>query len=246
MKILTDLLEIIQPSEVLRVCIGLNWTAVEVTRDGVEQCGIASTLIQSHKHSEEPRIEPAGNFEDFSSIELAQFSLSDNPTLRSVGIAALNASITTEVQKFSESNAAEVLAERGKDKKIVIIGRFPFVDRLRAQVGELVVIDQDPMPGDYPPDKAVEIIPQADVVAITGMALINNTFDNLLGLCPAEAFVMVLGPSAPLSTVLFDYGVDVISGALVENIQAVIRVISQGGNFRQVHRAGVKLVNLFK
>lgn len=246
MKILTDLLEIIQPSEVLRVCIGLNWTAVEVTRDGVKQCGIASTLIQSHKHSEEPRIEPAGNFEDFSCIELAQFSLSDNPTLRSVGIAALNASITTEVQKFSESNAAEVLAERGKDKKIVIIGRFPFVDRLRAQVGELVVIDQDPMPGDYPPDKAVEIIPQADVVAITGMALINNTFDNLLGLCPAEAFVMVLGPSAPLSTVLFDYGVDVISGALVENIHAVIRVISQGGNFRQVHRAGVKLVNLFK
>jgi len=246
MKILTDLLETIQPSEVLSVCIGLNWTAVEVTRDGVEKCGIASTLIQSHKHSEEPRIEPAGNFEDFSNIELAQFSLSDNPTLRSVGIAALNASITSDVQKFSESNAAEVLAERGKDKKIVIIGRFPFVDRLRAQVGELAVIDQDPMPGDYPPDTAVEIIPQADVVAITGMALINNTFDNLLGLCPAEAFVMVLGPSAPLSTVLFDYGVDVISGAMVENIQAVIRVISQGGNFRQVHRAGVKLVNMFK
>ena len=246
MQILTDLLETIQPSEVLRVCIGLNWTAVEINHDGIGQCGIASTLIESHKHSEEPRIEPAGRFEDFSSMELAQFVLSENPTLRSVGIAALNASITTAVKKFKESNAAEVLAERGKDKKIVLIGKFPFADRLRSQVGELAVIDQDPGPGDYPPEEADKIIPKADVVAITGMALINNTFENLLDLCPAGAFVMVLGPSAPLSPVLFDYGVDVISGAVVEKIDNVIKVINQGGNFRQVHHAGVRLVNLFK
>lgn len=55
---------------------------------------------------------------------------------------------------------------------------------------------------------------------------------------------MVLGPSTPLSPVLFDYGVNIISGAVVDQIEPVMRVVMQGGNFRQVHKAGVRLVNL--
>jgi hypothetical protein len=78
------------------------------------------------------------------------------------------------------------------------------------------------------------------------MTLINHTIQDLLDLCKKDAFVMVLGPSAPLSPVLFDYGVDVISGSIVEKIAPVVKVISQGGNFRQVHKAGVRLVNMFK
>jgi hypothetical protein len=40
--------------------------------------------------------------------------------------------------------------------------------------------------------------------------------------------------------------VDVISGAVVTDIQPVLRLVSQGGNFRQVHRGGVRLVNLYR
>jgi len=246
MKILTDLLKNIQPARVINVCIGLNWTAVAVNNNGIEKCGIASTIIQSHTHSDEPRIKQAGNFEGYSNQELAEFSLSDNPTLRSVGIATINASINPVLLKIEESNAADVLASYGKGRRIVLIGRFPFTTNLKAKVGELAVIEQDPEPGDYPANKASEIIPKADVVAITGMTLINHTIQDLLDLCKKDAFVMVLGPSAPLSPVLFDYGVDVISGSIVEKIAPVVKVISQGGNFRQVHKAGVRLVNMFK
>jgi uncharacterized protein (DUF4213/DUF364 family) len=246
MQIINDLLTTIQSADVVNVWIGLNWTAVVVDRSGIEQCGIASTIIQNHAHSEEPRIKMAGTFEDYSNIELGELSLSDNPTLRSVGVAAINASIASNLQNVEESNAADVLAKYGKDKKLALIGRFPFASQLKSEVGELSVIDQDPGPDDYPPNKAVEIIPQADVVAITGMSLINHTMQDLLDLCPEGSFVMVLGPSAPLSPILFDYGVDVISGSIVEKVPTVIRVISQGGNFRQVHKAGVRLVNMFK
>ncbi|MFN2175113.1 MAG: Rossmann-like domain-containing protein [Anaerolineales bacterium] len=246
MQILDDLLQTIEIKEITKVCIGLNWTAVNVNHSGIERCGIASTIIQSHTHSDEPRIKQAGNFERYTNQELAELSLSDNPTLRSVGIATINASINPVLLKIEESNAADVLASYGKGRRIVLIGRFPFTINLKAKVGELAVIEQDPEPGDYPASKASEIVPQADVVAITGMTLINHTIQDLLDLCKKDAFVMVLGPSAPLSPVLFDYGVDVISGSIVEKIAPVVKVISQGGNFRQVHKAGVRLVNMFK
>ncbi len=56
---------------------------------------------------------------------------------------------------------------------------------------------------------------QADIVAITGSALINHSIERLLNLCRPESFVVVLGPTTPLSPVLFDHGVDVICGTRV-------------------------------
>lgn len=66
------------------------------------------------------------------------------------------------------------------------------------------------------------------------MALINHTFEELLALCRPEAYVLVLGGSAPLSPLLFDYGVDAIAGTQVIDIPAVLRAVSQGATFRQI------------
>ena len=79
-------------------------------------------------------------------------------------------------------------------------------------------------------------------VAITGTALINHTLDGLLALCQPDALVMVLGPSTPLSPVLFEHGVTLISGARVVDEAAVMRTISQGATFQQVE--GVRLLTL--
>jgi uncharacterized protein (DUF4213/DUF364 family) len=86
------------------------------------------------------------------------------------------------------------------------------------------------------------VIPQADVVAITGTALINHTLDGLLALCRPDTLVMVLGPSTPLSPVLFEHGATIISGARIVDEAAVIRTVSQGATFQQVE--GVRLLTL--
>jgi uncharacterized protein (DUF4213/DUF364 family) len=52
----------------------------------------------------------------------------------------------------------------------------------------------------------------------------------------------MLGPSTPLSPVLFDYGFDALSGSIVIDRDKVINCISQGANFRQVK--GVRKVTL--
>jgi hypothetical protein len=81
-------------------------------------------------------------------------------------------------------------------------------------------------------------------VAITGTTLINNTFEGLIALCRPEALVLVLGPSTPLSPILFDYGVHLLSGSIVEDVEAVLPAVSQGANFRQLRQQGVRLVTM--
>jgi hypothetical protein len=45
---------------------------------------------------------------------------------------------------------------------------------------------------------------------------------------------------------LFEHGVDLLSGAVVEAIGPVLEAVSQGASFRQVRRRGVRLVTMQK
>ncbi len=100
----------------------------------------------------------------------------------------------------------------------------------------------NPIGKDLPASAAPEILPQADLVAITGMAFINQTLPGLLELCRTDAYILVLGPSTPLSPILGDFGVKLLAGAVVEDVPAVLAALEQGGTFRQLHKAGVRLV----
>jgi uncharacterized protein (DUF4213/DUF364 family) len=81
-------------------------------------------------------------------------------------------------------------------------------------------------------------LPQADVVALTGTSLINHTFEDLMALCRPDAFVLLLGPSAPLAPELFGLGVNAISGTRVFDPEVVLQTVSQGATFRQIKRGG--------
>jgi uncharacterized protein (DUF4213/DUF364 family) len=106
------------------------------------------------------------------------------------------------------------------------------------------VLEMRPGPGDLPAEAASEVIPQADVVAITSTTLINRTFEGLLALCRPDAYVLLLGPTTPLSPLLFEQGLDVLSGSLVDDVDGVLRLVGQGATFRQIHRQGVRLVTM--
>jgi len=133
------------------------------------------------------------------------------------------------------------LARKGKGMNIAIIGHFPWVPELRKVARELWVIEQRPREGDLPAEAAEYILPQADVVGITGTSFINHTIEKLLELSK-RSFTVMVGPTSPLSPVLFDYGVDVIGGVKVVEPENAIRSISEGAIFRQVQ--GVKLVTV--
>jgi uncharacterized protein (DUF4213/DUF364 family) len=77
-------------------------------------------------------------------------------------------------------------------------------------------------------------LPEADVVALTGTSLVNHTFDGLIELCRPDAFVIVLGGSAPLTPVLLECGVDAVAGTLVVDAEAAMQTVAQGATFPQI------------
>lgn len=244
MKLLDALRPRLEDGEILDVCVGLHWTAVVARAGGETRCGLSSTLTTAHDHTAEPDVPVAGRVHTLSRGELAGWANSDQPIQASIGVATMNALLPRLPQRWHDLNAEEMIAVLGKNKTVALVGGFPFVSRLRLRVGSLTVLERQPKDDELPAEAASDILPNAEVVAITSMSLVNHSLDGLLSLCTPESKILLLGPSTPLSPVLHEVGIDVLSGAIVTDIEAVMSAVRQGGNFRQVHRAGARLVTM--
>jgi uncharacterized protein (DUF4213/DUF364 family) len=244
-KIIDELLSSLPDGRVLALRVGVFWTAVVVEVAGQRRCGLASTLRpDDHHHDGGPAVRDAGRLAESTGRQLAELARSYRPMEAGIGIAAINALLPVNRDLWLDDNAEELIAHYGTGKRVALIGHFPFIPRLRERVGTLQVLEQQPQGKELPAAAATKIVPRAEVVAITGTTLINHTFEELLALCRPEAKVLLLGPSTPLSPILFDYGVHLLSGSVVDDIEAVLQAVSEGANFRQVHRRGVRLVTM--
>jgi len=176
----------------------------------------------------------AGSLLERSASELVDLGRSESLLEASVGMAAINALLEVDGGGCTEVNASDIIIREGTGRRVAIVGHFPFIAEVREAVEKLWILELRPQAGDLPVGRAPEVIPQADVVAITGTALINHTFGALVSLCRPDAYVIVLGGSTPLSPVLFQYGVHAVSGTIVVDISAVLQAVSQGATFRQI------------
>jgi len=236
MKIIDDLLSTLNyESPVKDVRQGAFQTAV-LTR----YCGLASTPHDPGPHHEQTPVKEAGLLLEKDAMTLAYMANSPSPMESAIGMATINSLIEVDEQRCVELNAGDLLAKEGEDKRVAIVGHFPFVPRLRKMVKELWVVERNPQEGDVAESEAENLIPRADIVGITGTAFTNHTIERLLGLCNPNAYVVILGGTAPLSPVLFDHGINAISGTKVVNPALALRCVSQGATFKQIK--GIRLL----
>jgi uncharacterized protein (DUF4213/DUF364 family) len=237
-KVLDDVIATLKEDAPVReVRVGPFWTAV-LSRG----CGLASTLgPEEHKHGA-VFVGEAGRLTGGSALELIGLAQSDSTLEAGIGLAAINSLLDVDETRCVELNAGDLLIDRGRGKKVGLVGHFPFVPALREAAGRLWVIEVHPQAGDVGAEEAEAILPEVDIAAITGSAFINRTVERLLRLCRPETLVVVLGPSTPLSPVLFDYGVDVIAGTRVVDPDLTLRCVSEGATFRQIK--GLRLLTL--
>jgi len=230
MKILDDLISILDVEASIKdIRQGIFHTGV-MTR----YCGLAATLPKDALRQEPPYVKEPGFLMDKSASELVRFAYSESILEAAIGMAAINSLLEVDEQFCIELNAAEIIMEKGKGKRVAIVGHFPFVQRVRDIADMLWVIEKNPREGDFSENDGDSLIPQADIVAITGTSLTNHSFEHLINLCHPNAFIVLLGDTTPLSSIFFDYGVDAVSGTRVINPDLALRCVSEGANFRQI------------
>ncbi len=242
MKALEDIISSITvDAPVTDVTRGIFWTAV-VSR----HCGLASTMIYDCK-LEDGREPGQTSYLQTSAASLAKDALTTSTVDASVGLAAINSLIDVDMARCLDLNAGDYLARNGQGKNIAIIGHFPFIDDLRKVAGNLWVIERRMQPGDHPEEETAALLARSDIIAISSTTLINHTLDGILGLCPSGSTKMLLGPTTPLTSVLFDHGIDIISGSIVTDPDTTLLHVRQGANFRALKRTGsIRLVTIMR
>lgn len=237
MKVLDDLIASLdKDSRVHEVYSCTLWTTV-MTRNW----GLASSFREEHPNH--GRVRDVGRLRGKPALELAEYAKSDNLLEASIGMATINSLIDIDETKCLAENAFDVLAQKGRGKNIAVVGHFPWTPMLKDIAKKLWVIEQRPSGEDLPAEAAEDILPQADVVGLTGTSLINHTFPSLMKLCQGK-FVVMVGPTSPLSPVLFDYGIDAISGVKVIQPERMLACITEGAMFKQIE--GLRLLSIKK
>lgn len=228
MKLISELLEAASenesPVEDLRV--GVSWTGVLGKYGGVSKTyGIP---VAHGNYTED-----MGELTNKTTMELAEYVKSWNLVEASIGVAALNSMMKPRGKK--DVNAQDLIIEESQGKKVVMVGKFPKIDEIRAVAKEFWVLESDPTltnpkEGIITDAAAEYVFPDSDIIVITGSTLINKGLERYLNLAKQEdAYTIIMGPSTTMSDILFDYGADMLAGVELLDPKAILRKISQSG-----------------
>ncbi|MDO5843815.1 MAG: DUF364 domain-containing protein [Methanocorpusculum sp.] len=127
-----------------------------------------------------------------------------------------------------------------KGKKVVIVGHFPFIEKLIAPVSDLSIIEWNPQEGDFPYSAIEYLLPECDFAFLTCAGFGDKTMPRLLELSENAESVTIVGPATPLAPQLFDFGVDDLSGFVVTDNGLAAR-ITAGSENQRIFSAGRKV-----
>ncbi|PWB78553.1 MAG: hypothetical protein C3F15_01210 [Holophagae bacterium] len=223
------------------VRVGPYWTVV---RSSV-RAGLASTMAHADEHAGAPIRQP-GSLHRLPPVALADLLRSTSPPEAAIGLAAVNALLDPVAAGAVDGNARELLCQRAQGRLLAVVGHFPFTELLRSACRELWVFERAGRlrPGDLEESSMDELLPHAEVVAVTGSAVLNHTVEAILSRMRPDAFKVMLGPSTPLASCLLERGFDVLCGTVVEDAEAVVRAVSEGAVTDQI--PGVRRVCLWR
>ena len=231
-----------------RVVVGLFFTGVKLDNGVAGACAtplatLAHTVCCPHSALAMPF---PGKLKGRPAGALAREALAGHGIRRAVGIAAINALAEgcwrrrphPEMVLIAGVDAFDA-AEIGDGDKVVVVGAFvPYLKELKRRRQSFVVLEQDPatlkpdeLPFFRPAAEAAQIVPEADVVLITGATLVNATLEDLLALTRPEARVAIVGPTVGmLPDAFFARGADVLGSIRINEPDAFLDLLAEGGS----------------
>lgn len=204
------------------------------------QVGLASTLGASSPGPAHKNL--ADQLPGRTLGQAAELLLSEEQLLRSLGLAALNAGFNQQKLEAGP-NAAEVLFELGKDRKVVVVGDFPFTSMLSREAESCHLLELRGGPQITPLEEWETVLEACDLAVITSTSLLTRCLAYFLTTAK-RAHKVLLGPSTPLTGFLLDHGADALAGSRVQKTVSVMQGIMQDLSFRELKQAGIEFVYL--
>lgn len=220
---------------------GVQWCRVTSSEGGI---GMAYTIATQTR----PPSYEHPTFTGTRLRDVAALAKSWNLAEAGIGVAAINAWYSHPERSRENGFRAcpgqtwtqvfDPYAERVAGARVAVIGHFPFAPKPLSAASELYMLERNPRPGDYPDSACEYLLPRCDYVFISSSAFVNKTMPRLLELARA-AHTVAVGPSTPLNPVLFDHGVDVMTGfvsAAPERLDDVLANLAPTGMYDAGHR----------
>lgn len=169
-----------------------------------------------------------------------------NPLKKTMGIAVMNAlsalcwkeeaPSTYEIRK--DVVGLEEMPIPEEDYVVLVGALIPCLRALKQRAIPFGVLELDPstlkpdeMKFFFPMERADEIVPQADLLIITGTTLINDTLEDLLAMRKPGARAIVVGPTASmLPGAFFRRGISILGGVMVTEADQVLDVLAEAGS----------------
>jgi len=227
---------------ITRVIFGLRLTVVRLS-DG--SCGMASTVDDSNPYP----CKKARDFGDFSPSKFSGQKVSDlflseksGRLIETLKVAVLNALSSrgrdAGEYKILEDKDPIDLIELNEGKKITIVGAFKsYIELIEETNSYLRVLELDRnafmekhVRYYVPADEYPTVIPDSDILIITGLTLVNNTIDGLLEVVRPHTKVIVTGPSGNIvPEILFQNKVNIIGATKITDVEMLFKLVSEAG-----------------
>lgn len=210
-------------TRVERIVRGVSWTAA-VLEDG--RCGVAMhTAGESYPRMLESLV-------NLPVPQAAQAALSWNFEEASEGMAVVNAFYNTPERMerfgcFYTDSALSGVALEGKTVGFVghLLHHSGITEQLVQAAKQIRIMEREPKPGDYPDSACEYLLPECDVVVITGSAAVNKTLPRLLELSAGAEKVILTGPTVTLCPALLELGISRLNGQVITETEAMLRAI---------------------
>jgi len=204
---------------------------------GAEHCGLAMSPGQYTR-----TLQWSGTLAHRPVTELAAWVKHWDPFEATIGLSAIN-SVVNAGAELLVSNAIPIDASRSpnlavfehflprlKNKKVVVVGRYPGFEQLESSL-DITVLERNPIAADLPDAACEYVLSEADWVFITASAIANKTFPRLAELS-RNAVTVLMGPSVPWLEEWRNYGIDYLAGVKVCNSKVLQATVAEGGGVR--------------
>jgi len=230
-----------------RAVIGLFFTGVKLSTGEAGACATPSEAVPEGVCCPlSAGKAPFRRLHSRPAAELMRDAVGPQGLARAVAIATLNA-MAERCWKLRPHPAMELCpgvdafdaSEIGDGEQTVLVGAFiPFLKELKRRRLPYLVLEQNPaalrgeeLPFYRPAETAREVVPQADVLLVTGATLLNDTLEDLLALARPATRVTVVGPTVGmLPDPFLARGADVLGSVRITEPDAFLDLLAEGGS----------------